>query len=152
MWDKNEGKKGNIKMKKQCLVIGLGIWGMSIAKRLTEDGIEVLAIDKNIKLVEKASTFVTKALCMDITNLDAFEGFPLDDFDIAVVGIGKSISVSIITCLALKEAGIKYIIAKAGDKMHKRILEKLDVNEIILPEEDSGISTAEQILKINEKN
>ena len=137
-------------MKKQCLVIGLGIWGTSIAKELSEKNMEVLAIDKNIKLVEKASAFVTKALCMDITGLDAFDGFPIDDFDIAVVGVGENIPVSIITCLALKEAGMKYIIAKAGNKMHKRILEKLDVNEIILPEEESGILTAKQILKMSD--
>ena len=48
-------------MKKQCVVIGLGIFGMNVAKKLSEKGVEVLAIDKNMKMVERASTFVTKA-------------------------------------------------------------------------------------------
>ena len=73
-------------------------------------------------------------------------GIRIDDFDIGVVGIGENVSVSIITCLALKEAGVNYVIAKAGDKLHKRILEKLDVDEIVLPEEHLGIVTAENIL------
>lgn len=60
-------------MKKQCIIIGLGIYGMSVAKTLSEEGMEVLAIDKNMKRVEKASNFVTKAICLDITNIDAFE-------------------------------------------------------------------------------
>ena len=60
-------------MKKQCIVIGLGIYGISVAKKLSEEGIEVLAIDKNMKRVEKASNFVTKSVCTDITSIDAFQ-------------------------------------------------------------------------------
>ncbi len=133
-------------MKKQCLIIGLGIFGMSVARKLSTEGVEVLAIDKNMTLVEKASKFVDKAICMNITSLDALENLPAENFDIAVVGIGENLSVSILTCLALKEANVKYIIAKAGDKMHKEVLEKLDINEIVLPEEDVGILTAENII------
>lgn len=77
-------------------------------------------------------------------------GIPIGDFDIGVVGIGEDVSVSIITCLALKEAGVRYVIAKAGDKLHKRILEKLDVDEIVLPEEYMGIMTAKNILETKE--
>ncbi|MFR2571766.1 MAG: NAD-binding protein, partial [Clostridia bacterium] len=54
-------------MKNQCIVIGLGIYGMNVAKKLSEAGMEVLAVDKDMKLVERASKFVTKAVCMDIT-------------------------------------------------------------------------------------
>lgn len=133
-------------MKKQCLVIGLGVYGMSVARTLSEEDIEVLAIDKEMKLVDKASKYVTKAICMDITSLDAFDNLPINDFDIAVVGIGESIAVSVLCCLALREAGINYIIAKAGDRLHKRVLEKLEINEIVLPEEDSGVQTAQNIM------
>ena len=136
-------------MKKQCLIVGLGIFGMSVARKLTEEGIEVLAIDKDMRIVEKASKFVDKAICINIASLDAFKNLPIENFDIAVVGIGENLSVSILTCLALKETNIKYIIAKAGDKMHKEVLEKLDINEIVLPEEYMGIITAKKILEEN---
>ena len=145
------GKKGMVvNMKKQCIVIGLGIYGMNVARKLSEKGMEVFAIDKDMKLVERASKFATKAVCMDITNIDAFEGIPVGDFDVGVVGVGESVSVSIITCLALKEAGVNYIIAKAGNQLHKRILEKLEVDEIVLPEEYMGIMTAKTILESKE--
>ena len=136
-------------MKKQCIIIGLGIFGMSVAKELSEQGIEVLAIDRNIKLVEKASNFVTKALCIDITTIDALQNLPIGDFDIGVIGIGEDVSVSIMAVLAMQEAEVKHVIAKAGDKLHKRVLEKLGVNEIVLPEEYVGILTAKNILKQN---
>ena len=133
-------------MKKQCLVIGLGIFGMSVAKKLSEEGVDVLAIDKDMRLVERASKFVNKAICLNINSLDAFNNLPMDSFDIAVVGIGENVPVSILTCLALKETKIKYIIAKGGDKLHEEVLEKLDIDEIILPEEYLGIMTAENIV------
>ena len=138
-------------MKRECLIIGLGVYGMNVATKLAEEGYEIMAIDRNMKLVEKASKFVTKALCMDITSLDALDYLPLKDFDVAVVGIGEDVSVSVITCIALKDSGIKYIIAKAGDKMHKKVLERLGVDEIVLPEEHMGRITAEKILKQREK-
>ena len=134
-------------MKKQCVIIGLGIYGMSVAKKLSEEGMEVLAIDKNMRLVEKASSFVTKAICLDITSIDALEGVPMKNFEIGVVGVGEDVAVSVIACLALKESGVNHIIAKAGDSLHKKILEKLDVDEIVLPEEYLGIMTAKNILE-----
>lgn len=136
-------------MKKQCLVVGLGIYGMSVVRKLSEEGIDVLAIDKNMKLVERASEFATKAICMDITSLDSLDDLPLSDFDVAVVGIGENISVSLLTCLALKDANIPKIIAKAGDRMHRKVLEKINVDEIVLPEEELGYVTARRI--INDK-
>ena len=134
-------------MKKQCLIIGLGVYGMSVATKLSQDGCDVMAIDKNMKVVEKASKIVTKAICMDITSLDALEYIPLEDFDVAVVGIGEDVSVSVITCIALKDANITKIIAKAGDKMHKKVLERLGVDEIVLPEEYMGTIIAEKIME-----
>ena len=133
-------------MKKQCLIVGLGVFGMSIAKRLSEEKMEVLAIDKNMSLVERASEFVTKAICMDVTNLESLKDLPLSDFDIAVVGIGEDVPVSVLTCLALKEENINYLIAKAGNRLHRKILNKLNVDEIVLPEEELGIATARKIL------
>ena len=119
---------------------------MSVAKRLSEEKMEILAIDKNMNLVERASEFVTKAICMDVTNLESLKDLPLKDFEIAVVGIGEDVPASVLTCLALKEENVNYLIAKAGNRLHRKILTKLDVNEIVLPEEELGIATAKKIL------
>lgn len=132
-------------MKKQCIIIGLGWFGMNVAKNLAEKGIEILAIDKEISLVEKASKFVTKAVCLDVSNSDAFESLPLSDFDIGVVAMAENISVSVISCLTLKENGVNKIIAKVGDKNHRKVLEKIGVDEIIFPEEYLGKIVANKI-------
>jgi trk system potassium uptake protein TrkA len=135
------------KMKKQCLIIGLGMYGMTVAKNLSDVGVEVMAIDKNMKIVEQASEFVEKAICLDITALDALNHLPLSEFDYAVVGIGEDISANVLACLALKDAKIKHITAKAGNHMHKRILERLEIDDIVFPEEDIGIITAQKLFE-----
>ena len=136
-------------MKKQCVIVGLGKYGTSIAKKLSDSGIEVLAIDNHLKVIEKVSSYVTKAICIDVTSSEAWESLPIRDFDIGVVCFGENITASILSCMALQEAGVKYIIAKAGDKFHKKVLEKLNVNEVIFPEEYVGEITAKNILEMD---
>ena len=135
-------------MKKQCVIVGLGKYGTSIAKKLADSGIEILAIDNHIKVIEKVSAYVTKAVCIDVTSSEAWASLPISNFDIGVVCFGENITASILSCMALQEAGVKYIIAKAGDKFHKKVLEKLNVNEVIFPEEYVGELTADNILKM----
>ena len=45
-------------MKKQCIVIGLGVYGMSVAKKLSEEGIEVLAIDNYMFSIKRSRNWV----------------------------------------------------------------------------------------------
>lgn len=134
-------------MKKQCIVVGLGWFGMNVARNLSEAGIEVLAIDKEISLVERASKFVTKAVCLDVSNSDAFESLPLSEFDIGVVAMAENIAMSVVSCLTLKENNVTKIIAKVGDKNHRKVLEKIGVDEIIFPEEYLGRMVADQIIQ-----
>ena len=107
-------------MKKQCVIVGLGKYGISIAKKLSDSKVEVLAVDSDMKVVEKVSKYVTKAVCIDVTSEDAWERLPINDFDIGVVCFGENITASILSCMALKEAGVKYIIAKAGINIIKK--------------------------------
>ena len=137
-------------MKKQCVIVGLGKYGTSIAKKLSDSKVEILAIDNDIKAVERVSSYVTKAICLDVTSSEAWDSLPLKDFDVGVVCFGENVTASILSCMALKEAGVKYIIAKAGDKFHKQVLKKLDIDEVVFPEEYVGEITAQNILDMED--
>lgn len=50
---------------KTYVVVGLGRFGQSIARRLCELGNEVLAMDKNPEYVQQISNFVTQAVVAD---------------------------------------------------------------------------------------
>ena len=136
-------------MKKQCIIVGLGKYGKTIARKLEEANVEVLAVDSEMNVVEQASHFVTKAVCLDVTSEEAWEQLPVKDFDVGVVCFGENIAASILSCMILQERGVKYIIAKAGNKLHKNILNRLNIDEVVFPEEFVGESTAENILNLN---
>lgn len=134
-------------MNKQCVIVGLGKYGMSIAKNLSNSKMEVLAIDNDMVVVEKVSSYVTKAVCIDVTSSEAWEELPINNFDVGVVCFGENITASILSCMALQEAGVKHIIAKAGDKFHKLVLQKLGIDEVVFPEEFVAEITAKNILE-----
>lgn len=136
-------------MKRQCIIVGLGRYGRGIAKRLSEANVEVLAVDRNMSTVEKISDYVTKAVCIDVTVEEAWKQLPIKDFDIGIVCFGENVSASILTCMILQESGVKRIIAKAGNKLHKDILEKLNIDEVVFPEEYVAEMTAQKIIDEN---
>ncbi len=130
---------------KQFLVIGLGNFGYYLATHLYEKGHDVMAIDNNSNLVQKIKNQVTQAIVADATDVNVMISLGVQEIDTAVVSIGSVLSNSILAVLNLQEVGIKHIVAKAINEPHKRILEKLGVNEIPFPEKDNAISMAERL-------
>ena len=135
-------------VKKQILVLGLKSFGMSIVKQLSKYNCEVLAIDKDMEKVEIADEYATQAIQLDIRNVEELTDIPLNDFDIAIVTV-DDIEASIMASLILREHKVKKIIVKAKNSIHKRILEKMEVDKIISPEEEMGIKLAKSIMNVS---
>ena len=123
---------------KQFVIIGLGRFGFSLAKTLAEKGQQVLVIDKDEELVHDAMDVVTKAVCMDATDEKAVKSVGLQNADVAICAIGTDIESSILVTLLLKELGIPNILCKADSMEHKKVLEKIGANKVVLPEKDTG--------------
>ena len=135
-------------MRKQILVIGLKTFGMSIVKQLSKYNCEILAIDKEMDRVEVADEYATHAMQVDIRNADEITELSLSDFDIAIITV-DDIEASIMSSLICKEHGIEMVIAKAKNNLHKRILEKMEVDKIISPEEEMGIKLAKTLMNVS---
>lgn len=131
---------------KQFVVIGLGRFGISVAKTLYSLGNDVLVIDKNEDLVQDISDSVTHAVQMDATDENALKTLGLRNFDVAVVTIGNNIQASIMVTLLVKELGVKYIIAKGNSDLHAKVLYKIGADRVILPEKDMGIRVAHNLV------
>ena len=131
--------------KKHIVVFGLDNFGMSTIKQLSKYNCETLAIDKNLDKVEIANDYATHAMQIDMQNEVDFEELSLNSFDIAIITF-KDIQTSILAALVCKENNIPMVIAKANNETHKKILKKMDVDKIILPEEEMGIKLAKGIM------
>ncbi|WP_022664738.1 potassium channel family protein [Desulfospira joergensenii] len=130
---------------KQFLVVGLGNFGYYLATHLYQKGHEVMAIDKNPTLVQNIKDHVTRAVVADATDAGVIEELGVKDVDTAVVGIGSVLGDSILAVLNLQETGVRNIVAKAISDPHKKILEKLGIQEISFPEKDNAVSMAERL-------
>jgi trk system potassium uptake protein TrkA len=123
---------------KRFAVIGLGLFGWELAISLAEKGAEVIAIDKDIEVVDKIKEHVLIAVQMDSTNQQSLETQDLKNIDAAIVGIGSNFEESLLTVVILKQMGVPKVIARAGTHLRKTILENVGCDMVVLPEEDMG--------------
>lgn len=134
-------------MAQQVLIIGLGQFGMSLARTLSEKGAEVLAVDVKKNLVDEAASFVTEAIVMDTTEETELARLKPDQRNSAVCAIGdESREASIITTALLRQLGTPLVIARASDKLHQRILKLVGAHQIINPEHEFGRRFANRLL------
>lgn len=134
------------KEKEQILIIGLGKFGMSVAKELSKYDAEVLAVDESSELVDEVAKYVTHAAKVNAGDIEALKKLGVTNFDVAIIGIGDNLEASIMIALTLKELNMPYIIAKARDEMHTRLLSMIGVDKVVQPEKDVGIRIAKAIM------
>ncbi|MCG6880080.1 MAG: TrkA family potassium uptake protein [Deltaproteobacteria bacterium] len=134
-------------MAQQILVIGLGHFGMSLAQTLSEKGAEVLAVDFRKSLVDEASTFAAEALVADAADEKQLAGLGPSKRDAVVCAIGDDSKESSIICTALlRQMGAPFVVSRANDKMHQRILQLVGAHQIINPEQEFGRRFANRLL------
>ncbi|WP_173391424.1 potassium channel family protein [Tepidanaerobacter acetatoxydans] len=134
---------------KQFVVIGLGRFGLSLAETLYDLGHDVLGIDIDEEIVQNVADSITHAVKADATDENALRALGVRNFDVAVVSIGNDIQASILVTLILKEMGIKYVVAKAQNELHGKVLYKIGADRIVFPERDMGIRVAHNLTLSN---
>ena len=132
--------------KKQYIVFGAGRFGSALAKKLCELGHEVLAVDSEEERVAAIAPYVTNAIQVGSTDEESMRSLGIRNFDAAVVAIGDDLHHSILMTIMCKEMGAKYLIAKASDAMHAKVLLKLGVDRVVFPERDMGERIAHSLI------
>ena len=130
---------------RQFAIIGLGRFGFSVARTLSERGFEVLAIDSDEVRVSEASEFCAHAVQLDATDERALKEIGITDFDVVIVSIGEDIEASTLITLLLKEMGVKTVVSKALTELHGKILRRIGADRVVFPERDMGVRVAESL-------
>jgi trk system potassium uptake protein TrkA len=134
---------------KRVVVIGLGIFGFNIAKDLYENGIEVIAVDKDKEVIQKIKDFSTKAVLADGTDKEVIESIGIQEDDVVIISFGENLAASTLITLHLKEMKVKNIIVKAPNEDHKHVLEKVGATEVIIPERAMADKVAKSLISPN---
>lgn len=120
------------------IVLGLGHFGKSLAIHLTEQGHEVIAADKSLTIVEQLKDKITHTVCMDTTDKEAVTSLPLRDADAVIVAIGEDEGASLLTTALLKQLKVERIIGRVVSELQKNVLEAMQIDEYIMPEEEAA--------------
>lgn len=132
-------------MKKGYGVLGLGRFGTSVAVNLAKAGVEVLAVDMDEANVHEVADLVTYAVQGDISDPEILESLGIGNLDAIVVAIAENMEASVMATILAKEQGVPYVISKAQNEMHGKILEKVGADSVIYPEKEMGARVARNL-------
>ncbi|MEJ2482870.1 MAG: TrkA family potassium uptake protein [Gemmatimonadota bacterium] len=131
--------------KKRIIVVGLGGFGWWASIALRREGHEVIAVDKNARLVDRAVDYVDLSVSGDATDREFLRTIGAESADAAIVSTGNDLAASILTILALKDLGVRDIYVKVSGVEAARAVEAFNVTETIFPEREAANRLAHRL-------
>ena len=132
--------------EKSYAVIGLGQFGMSVAETLAESDCDVLAIDAREENIQEIADKVTSAVRADVREPEVLRALGEQNVDVAVIAVAENMEASIMATMQAKELGVPYVLAKAMNALHGKILEKIGADRVIYPEQSMGLRVARNLM------
>lgn len=143
MWDKGVFA---MVINKNYAVFGLGRYGISVAKELVANGAEVLAVDIDENIVDDTVNILPICKCADVTDADVIEQLGISNMDVVIIAMASRLEASVMAATLCKEAGVPTVIVKCANEMHCKILSRVGADKVVIPEYESGIRLAKNLL------
>ena len=133
-------------MKKTYAVFGLGRYGTAVARELVDNGMEVIAVDSDQRIVNAAAVDLPICKCADITDPDVIRQLGIGNVDVVIIAMANNLEASVLAVTLCKEIGVETVIAKCANEMHQKILTRVGADKVVFPENESGIRLAKNLL------
>ncbi|MCK9159675.1 MAG: TrkA family potassium uptake protein [Bacteroidaceae bacterium] len=127
------------------IIIGLGNYGLVLAKDLSALGHEVVGADINESRVDVVKDRIATAFVIDATDKMSLSVLPLKTVDIVIVAIGENFGASVRVVALLKQMNVEHIYARAIDSVHQAVLEAFNLERILTPEVDAAQKMVQQL-------
>lgn len=131
---------------KTYAVFGLGRYGMSVARELVANGMEVMAVDIDLDIVNAASAEIPYCKCADVTDAETIKQLGISNMDVVIIAMATHLEASVMATMLCREVGVETIIVKCASEMHCRILSRVGADRVVFPENESGIRLAKNLL------
>ena len=135
-----------MKAKKTYAVFGLGRYGTAVARELVENGMEVIAVDIDQKIVNDAAAYLPVCKCADVTDAEVISRLDIGNIDTVIVCMASNLEASVMVVTLCKEAGARTVIVKCANEMQQKILLRVGADQVLFPEKESGIRLAKNLL------
>ncbi len=133
-------------MNKTYAVFGLGRYGSAVATELVESGAEVIAVDMDADIINSVTGVFPVCKCADVTDPEVIAQLGIGGIDVVVVAMAGNFEASVMAVTLCKEAGVETVIAKCSTEMQKKILLRVGADEVVFPEQESGVRLARNLL------
>lgn len=131
---------------KSFAVIGLGQFGTALAITLAESNCDVLAIDDKEENIQEIAEKVTYAVKADVREPGILQSLGVQNVDVAIIAVSENMEASISATMQAKELGVPFVMAKATNGLHGRILNKIGADQVINPEQSMGLRVAKNLM------
>jgi len=115
-------------------VVGLGKFGLSLARSLMAHGQKVVGVDSDPDKVKAASEVLTQAYQAEAVDKTALQQLGFGELPQVIVSTGHNMEASILITLFLKELGCRNVTVKAVSRDHEKVLAKVGADAVIFPE------------------
>ena len=129
-------------MEKTYAVFGLGRYGIAVARELARNGMEVIAVDTDERIVNAAADELPICKCADITDPEVIRQLGIANVDVVIIAMANNLEASVMAVTLCKEIGVKTVIAKSANEMHQKILTRVGADKVVFPGNESGIRLA----------
>ena len=133
-------------INKSYAVFGLGRYGLAVAKELVKSGADVLAVDVDENIVNSAIADIPFCKCADITEPEVLRQLGIANIDVVIIAMATNLEANVMAVMLCKEMGVKTVISKCADSMQSKILLKVGADKTVIPERESGVRLAKNIL------
>ena len=135
-----------MKTKKTYAVFGLGRYGIAVARELVENGMEVIAVDSEERIVNDAAAYLPVCKCADVADAEVISRLGISNIDTVIICMASNLEASVMAVTLCKEVGVKTVIVKCANEMHQKILLRVGADQVVFPETESGIRLAKNLL------
>ncbi|RAN52308.1 hypothetical protein B8A39_03915 [Dolosigranulum pigrum] len=136
-------------MRRTIGVLGLGVFGRTVVKELTDEPVDIITIDKDKTITQRIESYVLEAVIGDFTDMELIKSVGIAQCETVIIATASSLESSVIATLNCKNLGIKNIIVKVKNKRHREIMEQLGATEVIRPEYAAGLKLSKQLRNPN---
>lgn len=123
-------------------VLGLGLFGTSVARTLAQNNVDVIAMDKNMNHVEEVMEDVDAAIQGDFTRLEQLTDAGFGECEEVVIAASERLEDTILAILNLQKLKVPKITAKTKNADYREVLLKVGATRVILPEVEMGVQIA----------
>ncbi|NHZ46275.1 TrkA family potassium uptake protein [Nitratidesulfovibrio liaohensis] len=135
----------NVAKKLEIGIVGLGKFGLQLGRTLTGMGHTVVGLDTGEARVRLAQDVLAQVYQANAADIAVLQQLRFQDLDIVFVSVGDSMETSLLVVLNLQELGAHKIGVKAASIEHRKVLTRLGVDLVILPEHDVATHVAHRL-------